>query len=240
MENLSLLIAFIAGLVSFLSPCVLPLVPGYIGHLAGSTVLEERSSRSYIVALSHAVSFVLGFGVVFVGMGLVIGLLGVYLAGYMALLRKIAGALLVVFGLHLVGVFKLSFLDYERRLHVKLGDRPGYARSFLVGSAFSLGWTPCVGPILGGILALAWTAESAWRGAYLLSAYSLGLGLPFIVVSAALGGLNKRLKRWNQHLRIVSIIGGLLLIAIGVLVFTNKLIVLNQYFDFLNPSRGVR
>lgn len=239
MENLSLLVAFGAGLISFLSPCMLPLVPVYMGHLAGHAVLENSSPRSYLVALPHAVSFVLGFAVVLVGMGIVVGLLGVYLAGYMALLRKVAGALLMAFGLYLVGMFKLPFLDYERRLQIKVGNRPGYARSFLVGTAFSLGWTPCVGPILGGILALAWTSESAWQGAYLLSAYSLGLGLPFIAVGIALGSLQRHLKRLNRHLRLVSVIAGLLLIAVGVLIFTNKLVWLNQYFDFFNLGKGV-
>lgn len=239
MENLSLLVAFSAGVVSFLSPCVLPLVPVYMGHLAGSTVLEPGSRRSYMLALPHSLSFVLGFGVVFVAMGVVVGLLGVYLSSYMSLLRKVAGVLLVLFGLYLTGVFKLSFLDYERRLHVRLGDKPGYVRSFLVGVAFSLGWTPCVGPILGSILALAWTSETVWHGAFLLSAYSLGLGLPFIAVGVALGSLRPHLTRLNRHLRIVSIVGGVMMIAVGVLVFTNKLILLNNYFDFLNLGKGV-
>lgn len=239
MENLSLLVAFSAGVVSFLSPCVLPLVPVYIGHLAGSVVLGPGRQRSYMLALPHSLSFVLGFGAVFVAMGVVVGLLGVYLADYMWLLRKVAGTLLVLFGLYLVGAFKLPFLDYERRLHVQLGGKPGYARSFLVGAAFALGWTPCVGPVLGGILALAWTSASVWHGAYLLSAYSLGLGLPFIAVGVALGSLRPYLTRLNRHLRVVSIVGGLLLIAVGVLVFTNKLILLNNYFDFFNLGKGV-
>ena len=227
LESLSLLAAFTAGTLSFLSPCVLPLVPVYIANLAGSSVTAPETG--HWITFSHALSFVIGFSLVFILFGALAGQIGALISAYMHLLYKIAGGLLILFGLHLVGAFRIPFLYYEKRLGYPKGSTPGYLRSFLIGSAFSLGWTPCVGPILGGVLALAWTSQTMWQGVYLLSAYSLGLGVPFLILGLAFVPATRYLKRLNRHLNIISIISGVLLIAIGTLIFTNSLVQLNKY-----------
>ncbi len=227
LESLSLLAAFTAGTLSFLSPCVLPLVPVYIANLAGSSVTAPETG--HWTTFSHTLSFVIGFSLVFILFGALAGQIGALISAYMHLLYKIAGGLLILFGLHLVGAFRIPFLYYEKRLGYPKGSTPGYLRSFLIGSAFSLGWTPCVGPILGGVLALAWTSQTMWQGVYLLSAYSLGLGVPFLILGLAFVPATRYLKRLNRHLNIISIISGVLLIAIGTLIFTNSLVQLNKY-----------
>jgi cytochrome c-type biogenesis protein len=227
LESFSLLAAFAAGTLSFLSPCVLPLVPGYIANLAGSSMTASKTSPW--ITFSHALSFVIGFSLVFILLGALAGQVGAFSSAYMPLLYKIAGGLLILFGLHLIGVFRIPFLYYEKRLSYPKGNTPSYLRSFLIGSAFSLGWIPCVGPILGGILALAWTSQTVWQGVYLLSAYSLGLGVPFLILGLAFAPATGYLKRLNRHLNIISVISGVLLIVIGVLIFTNNLVELNKY-----------
>lgn len=219
MSELSLPIAFAAGVLSFLSPCVLPLVPVYLAILAGGPSLSQQPSRR-LVSL-QAISFVAGFSLVFIGLGASAGLIGMVAPA--ALLRKIAGALILVFGLFLLAAPKISWLNYELRFSRSFGAGTGYLRSFLIGAAFSLGWTPCVGPILGGILALASNSQTAWRGAYLLAAYSLGLGMPFIITGLALGTATPVIKWLARRGNIISMLGGLLLIAVGIMMLTNLL-----------------
>ena len=233
MENLSLLIAFSAGIASFLSPCILPLVPVYLANMAGSSAVLEDSAVSYRGTFYHALLFVAGFSVVFIALGAAAGWLGAALSTHMWLLRKIAGGLLIVLGFHLMGVIKIPLLYREK--HVSLGEaRPSYWRSFLVGLAFSLGWTPCVGPILGAILALAWSSETAWSGVYYLTAYCLGLGIPFLITGLAVAPVSRYLKRLNRYLNLVSIISGLLLVALGALIISDVLVRLYPLFDFFN------
>ncbi|HEX77910.1 MAG TPA: cytochrome c biogenesis protein CcdA [Dehalococcoidia bacterium] len=231
MENLSLLIAFGAGIASFLSPCILPLVPVYLANMAGSSAVVGDSAVGYRGTFYHALLFVVGFSVVFIALGAAAGWLGAVLSAHMGLLRKMAGALLIVLGLHLMGAIKIPFLYRERRIGLGEG-RPSYWRSFLVGLAFSLGWTPCIGPILGGILALAWSSETVWSGVFYLTAYCLGLGIPFLVTGLAVAPVSRQLKRLNRYLNLVSIVSGLFLIALGALIISEALVRLYPLFDF--------
>jgi cytochrome c-type biogenesis protein len=194
---------------------------------------EEDPQR--LRSFFHALAFVAGFTVFFVALGTAVGLMGYYVSGVIPLLRQIAGVMLIVLGLHVAGILRISFLYQERRLNINADGKIskfGYLRSFAIGSAFSIGWTPCVGPILGGILTLAYTSQTVLEGSYLLFVYSLGLGLPFLVAGIALSTTVSYLRRLNRFMGTISLVSGILLIAIGVLIFTDKLIILNQYFDF--------
>jgi len=223
MEHISLLVAFSAGLLSFLSPCVLPLVPVYLASLCGPEILEPKANRGNISIFSHSLSFVIGFSGVFIISGASAGLAG-FALGSNLLIHKVAGSLLIVFGLFLFATLKLPWLNYEKRLTPSLGATPSYLRSLLIGAIFSLVWTPCVGPILGGILTLAWSSETAWRGTYLLGTYSLGLGLPFLVMGLAFDSIARLLKPISRYSTSIYIVSGLLLIGVGVGVLTNSLI----------------
>lgn len=229
MGDISFIMAFGGGVLSFFSPCVLPLVPVYLANVAGASVLSTDAGAAYRTPLFHTLVFVAGFAVVFTGMGAAAGLAGFATGVHLQTLNKISGALLIFFGLFLLASFRVPWLNYEKRLGSSLGKGTGYLRSFLIGAAFSLGWTPCVGPILGGILAIAYNSETAWQGAYLLITYSFGLGVPFVIVSLAVGPISLWLKRFSRYTPLVSTISGLLLVAVGVLTFLNRL-------QWLNPS----
>jgi len=224
MENIPLLIAFSAGLLSFLSPCVLPLVPVYLASLYGPEIFEPAANRNRIPVFLHSLSFVTGFSIVFISLGVGAGLAGFALSAHLVVVRKIAGSLLIAFGLFMLIAQKVPWLNYEKRLAPSRSMATGYLRSFLTGAIFSLAWTPCVGPVLGGILTLAATSETAWHGAYLLAIYSLGLGLPFLIIGAAFDSVTPLLKRINRYSGLVYIISGVLLIAVGILILTNRLV----------------
>lgn len=224
MENIPLLIAFSAGLLSFLSPCVLPLVPVYLASLYGPEIFEPAAKRNRIPVFLHSLSFVIGFSIVFISLGVGAGLAGFALSAHLVVVRKIAGSLLIAFGLFMLIAQKVPWLNYEKRLAPSRSMATGYLRSFLTGAIFSLAWTPCVGPVLGGILTLAATSETAWHGAYLLAIYSLGLGLPFLIIGAAFDSVIPLLKRINRYSGLIYIISGVLLIAVGILILTNGLV----------------
>jgi cytochrome c-type biogenesis protein len=221
-ENISLIVAFSGGLLSFLSPCVLPMVPVYLASLYGPEVFDARGIR--VPVFLHALSFVIGFSVVFVFLGAIVGLTGYTVIPDYAVLGKIAGGLLIAFGLFILAATRVPWLNYEKRLNPSLGNTTGYLRSFLIGAVFSVTWTACVGPILGSILAMASAQATAWQGAYLLAVYSLGLGLPFLIVGAAFDSVLPLLKRLNRYSGVIHIISGLLLIIMGVLILTGKLV----------------
>ena len=223
MLNVSIIAAFSAGLLSFLSPCVLPLVPVYLASLVGPEILESKASRRRLPIFLHSLSFVAGFSIIFVTLGTIAGLTGFAINPSLALLNKIAGSLLVVFGLFMLAALKLPWLNFEKRLAPSLGNTTGYLRSLLIGATFSLVWTPCVSPILGGILTLALGSETAWYGAYLLAIYSLGLGIPFLVIGVAFDSISPLIRRIYRYSNLIYIISSLLLIAIGVLILTNSL-----------------
>lgn len=224
MEQTSLFVAFSAGLLSFLSPCVLPLVPVYLASLCGPEILEPEINRSRLPMFLHSLSFVLGFSLVFIILGAGAGFAGFALSTNLSLINKIAGSLLIAFGLFLLAALKIPWLNYEKRLTPSLGATTGYLRSLLIGAIFSLAWTPCVGPILGGILTLAWGSETAWRGAYLLASYSLGLGLPFLVIGVTFDSIRPLLKRIHRYSTWSYIVSGFLLITVGILILTNTMI----------------
>jgi len=223
MENISLIVAFSAGLISFVSPCVLPLVPVYIGILCGSEVLESKAAKNRLPIFLHSLTFVIGFTIAFVLMGVGAGLAGFAIGAHLELIRTVSGSVLIFFGLFMLASLKIPWLNYERRLSSSLGKTTGYLRSLLTGGVFSLAWTPCVGPILGSILTLAWSTETAWSGAQLLATYSLGLGLPFLIIGAAFDFLIPLLRRVHRYSRLIYIIGAALLIIVGILILTNKL-----------------
>ena len=224
MENISLLVAFGAGLLSFLSPCALPLVPIYLASLAGPDTLVPGAHKRRISVFLHSLSFVIGFTIVFAIMGIAAGLAGFALSSHLAVIRQIAGGLLIFFGVFMLASLKISWLNYEKRLSPSRGTTTGYLRSFLIGAIFCLAWTPCVGPILGGILALAWSSEKAWHGAYLLAIYSLGLGIPFLVIGAAFDSVAPLLRRIQRYSTTIYIFSGVLLIVVGILILTNNLV----------------
>ena len=220
MSNTSFTVALVAGILSFLSPCILPLVPVYLANIAGMSILtSEPPSRRYIIL--HTISFVVGFSLVFTALGASVGLLGAMIS--LELLRNAAGALLIVFGLFLLAATKLPWLNYQKRLNLTQAKGSGYLRSLSIGAIFSLGWTPCVGPVLGGILALAWSSQTVWQGIYLLLAYCLGLGLPFIGVSLALGAASRYLSWLSRHAFATSAVSAALLISVGILMLTGNL-----------------
>lgn len=222
MGELSLGLAFLAGLLSFLSPCVLPLVPVYVASLAGPEVFEpDKRRRSYI--FFHALSFVIGFIIVFVFIGTAFGLFGLALSAHVNLVRLISGSLLVFFGLFIFASYWIPVLNFEKRIQPITGKATGYARSMLVGGIFTFAWTPCIGPILASIMTLAVNSKTASSGAILLFAYGLGLGLPFLVLGAAFESVSPLLKRIGQYGNIIYVVSGILLVAVGILTLSNKL-----------------
>ncbi|TET42135.1 MAG: cytochrome C biogenesis protein CcsB [Dehalococcoidia bacterium] len=224
MENISLIVAFGAGLLSFLSPCVLPLVPVYVATLSGPGTFVTGAHKRHMSLFLHSLSFVAGFTVVFVIMGVAVGLAGFALSAHLAVIWQVAGGLLIFFGLFMLASLKIPWLNYEKRLSLSRGATISYLRSFSIGAVFSLAWTPCVGPILGGILTLAWSSETAWRGAYLLAVYSLGLGIPFLAIGAAFDSVTPLLRRIHRYSTAIYVFGGVLLITVGILILTNKLV----------------
>ncbi|MCX6024533.1 MAG: cytochrome c biogenesis CcdA family protein [Chloroflexi bacterium] len=232
----SIMIAFGAGILSVASPCVLPLVPIYLAHLVGSSSgLDGSPAADRRTPMLHALSFVAGFTVIFVTLGVSAGLLGVFAGQYKPYLEKFAGAMLILLGLHTARLLVIPFLDVERRVHLT-AEKTGYARSFVIGSAFAAGWVPCVGPILGAILAMAAANATAVEGGVLLTAYSLGLGLPFLAAGLAMGPATTFFRKMYRFMPAISMGSGALLVVVGVLIFTNRLVLLNQYFDFWGLS----
>jgi cytochrome c-type biogenesis protein len=218
--SISFIGAFGAGILSFLSPCVLPLVPVYLANIAGASVLTSAPpDRRYIFL--HTLSFIVGFSLIFIALGASLGLLGAAIP--QLVLEKVGGALLIAFGVFLIAATKVPWLNYEKRLDFTRAKGTGYVRSLLIGVIFSLGWIPCVGPILGGILTLAASSQTAWQGVYLLFAYCLGLGLPFIAVGLALGAASRYIRWLSRHAFITSIVAAVLLISVGILMLTGYL-----------------
>ena len=223
MDDITLLAAFGAGLASFLSPCVLPLVPIYLASLAGPEILDSKTDLSRISIFLHSLCFVLGFSLAFTIMGTLVGLADIIINPSSPLVRTISGSLLLIFGLFMLVAFKIPWLNYEKHLSLPLGKTTGYLRSLLIGGVFALAWTPCIGPILGGVLTLAMNSESVYQGAYLLAIYSLGLGIPFLITGAAFGYITPILKRIQRYSRWIYVVSGVLLISVGLLILTNKL-----------------
>ena len=230
-EDASLLaasgIALVAGLASFLSPCVLPLAPVYLASLTGPEIFDAKTKRRRLPIFLHSLSFVIGFSIIFSLWGAGAGLIGSAFVAYSTVIRQVVGSLLIVFGLFMLAALKVPWLNYERRLTPSLGTTSGYLRSFLTGSIFCFAWTPCLGWQITSILSLAGSSGTVWRGTYLLAVYSLGLGLPFLVMGVAFDFIAPFLRNINRYSNWIYIISGLLLIAVGILILTNKLMVLS-------------
>ena len=223
MEDISLWAAFSGGLLSFGTPCVVPLVPVYLASLAGPEILEPKVKRIRLPIFFHSLSFVLGFSLVFIMIGALVGLAGIVISPFSPLVQRVSGSLLIAFGLFMLAALKVPWLNYEKRLNPSLGNTTSYVRSFLIGAVFPVAWIPCASWILGGILLLAATSQTAWQGAYLLSIYSLGLALPFLVVGVGFDYVVPLLKRVSRYSKWVYIAGGVLLIATGILILTGRL-----------------
>ncbi|MGH9409194.1 MAG: cytochrome c biogenesis CcdA family protein [Vicinamibacterales bacterium] len=238
-ENVTLVAAFAAGFLSFVSPCVLPLIPGYISFVSGVSVDEIRgegaTARSRMQVFVTSLAFVIGFSIVFVALGASATAIGKFLFARLPLLGKIAGVILVIFGLHTMGAFRLAFLDNEKRVHSQRKPAGPFG-ALLVGVAFAFGWTPCIGPILGGILAIAGSRHSVGQGVALLAVYSLGLGIPFLITSLAINHFFNAAKRIRAYYHAIEVASGALLIAIGVLIFTGELTIITRYLQPYLPS----
>ncbi|HYG98179.1 MAG TPA: cytochrome c biogenesis protein CcdA [Terriglobales bacterium] len=227
--------AFVAGILSFLSPCVLPLVPGYVSLISGTTVdgLQDEKQRLLGRVMFSSAMFILGFSIVFISLGAVATTLGQVTRQYYPLLTRIAGVVIIVFGLHLTGIWKIKALYADKRMHsVKGGATPWGA--FLVGFAFAFGWTPCIGPILATILAFAAAEETVLKGTLLLAVYSLGLAIPFLLTSIGIDRFLRFYARFRRHLHAIEVASGVLLIVVGLLIVTRQFTILSGYLAFLN------
>jgi len=234
MNSISVPLVFLAGLLSFLSPCVLPLVPIYLSYLSGSSMSGNPTSNRWHV-LSHALLFVGGFTVIFIILfGLPTTILGSAFQQYKDWITRIGGGILVLFGLHTMGVITIPILNMTRRVDLGSGVNQGYARSALLGVTFAAGWTPCIGPLLGTVMTLAFAEPS--RAMVFIFTYAMGLAIPFLVTAMLLAQAAGWLKRLNQHMRAVEIVSGLLMVGVGVLLVTGTFSVLNDYFNRVTPE----
>jgi cytochrome c-type biogenesis protein len=232
--NVSLIAAFAAGFLSFISPCVLPLIPGYISFVSGVSVEEMRGdaapATSRLQVFITSLAFVLGFSLVFIALGASATAIGKFIFAQLPILSKIAGGVLIVFGLHTMGVFRLAFLDTEKRMHAQRKPA-GPLGAMLVGVAFAFGWTPCIGPILGGILAIAGSRNSVGEGITLLAVYSAGLGIPFLLTSLAINQFFGAAKKIRRYYHAIELTSGALLVAIGLLIMTGQLTLIVRFLQ---------
>ena len=237
-ESLGVLVAFSAGTFSFLSPCVLPLFPSYLSFITGMSVdhlASEATGQDRRRVIMNSVAFILGFTMVFVSLGASFSAAGQFLLDYRDWIRQLGGLLIILFGLYITGLLRIGF--FSRTQQIQMKTKPaGVIGSVLVGVTFAIGWTPCVGPILGSILSLAGTAETVQKGVGLLLAYSAGLALPFFLSSLALGSFLRFFKRYRPMMPVVERVAGVLLIIVGLLVATNYFVILNSYAIGLTPE----
>ena len=222
---IELMIAFGAGLISFLSPCVLPLIPGYISFISGASLNELLTNKK--INIIPLILFTLGFSFVFIMFGAAASYLGQVLLQNSQTLRIIAGLIIVIFSLQLIGIVNIGFLNFEKKIYTKKNNNMWF--SFIIGMAFGFGWTPCIGPILGSILALASTEETIFRAIILLSFYSLGLAIPFILSGYLMQRFLMFSKNFKKNINLVSKGGGVILLITGILILTNQLQVLGYY-----------
>ena len=244
MSEIGLSFAFLAGLASFFSPCVFALVPAYIGYLGGRSVASARGAQNKPnpwVTFSHGLAFVAGFSMVFIGLGAATSALGGLLYDARSWLAKIGGIVVIVFGLHMTGIIRIPFLEYDLRPQSQPDRRRGYVASFLMGIFFSAGWSPCVGPILGAILTLSITgAGSVTQGVWLLTAYSAGLAIPFLIASLQIGLVTTVIRKYGKTMHYVEVGMGVLLILVGLLLLSGRLETLAQFgsfFDYYDELR---
>ena len=235
LNQVSLFAAFSAGLLSFISPCVLPLVPSYVSYITGLSLeqltdVEERQHFQKAILL-NSLLFILGFSTVFIAFGASASFIGQILYEYQDIIRKLGAVLIIIFGFYMLGILKIDFLMREHRL-VQFNNRPvGYVGSFLIGTAFAAAWTPCVGPILGAVLAYASTTESMKDGIFLLASYSVGLGLPLFITAFSVDSFLNYFKKARVFMRGVSVVGGAFLIVVGVMIYGDSLARLTSFLE---------
>jgi cytochrome c-type biogenesis protein len=239
-ENLSIIVALGGGLLSFLSPCVFPLVPSYLSFITGisfdelsSPLLKAHMRRRVIL---NSLFFVVGFSTVFIVLGASFSALGRFFASYQETIQRIAGFIIILFGLYIAGALRIPFLMRSKEFLVVKNKPAGYLGSALVGLSFGSAWTPCIGPILGAILTLAGSAKGIRGGVILLAAYSMGLAIPFLLMAVASGSFLDAFQKFGKFLRVVHIVGGIFLIFIGLLIITGYFTILNSLFIQLTPS----
>ena len=223
-------LAFLAGLASFLSPCVLSLVPAYVGYLSGRAAGNNAGQNNRWVTFSHGIAFVLGFSFVFVSLGIAASAAGGLLYDIRGWLAKIGGIVVVIFGLHMIGVFRIKFLEYDTRVNTAPDPKLGYFSSALMGVFFSAGWSPCVGPVLGTILTLAINGGSIATGAKLLTFYSAGLAIPFLLAALGIGWVTIILRKYGKTMRYVEIVMGVLMVIVGIMLFAGTFELMARYF----------
>src|SRR5882724_3917102 len=235
MANPTPIAAFLAGLVSFLSPCVLPLVPGYVSLISGVGVeeLKEQNTALFGKVMVNSLAFVAGFSIVFVTLGALSTEVGQLMARYKSVLAQVAGVVIILFGLHLTGIFKINALYTDARLHSIKGSST-WGGAFLIGFAFAFGWTPCVGPILAVILGIAAVQDSVFKGILLLAVYSLGLAVPFLMTALLMGRFMKFYSGFRRHMHAVEVASGALLIVLGALLVFGRFTIISNYLSFLN------
>jgi len=239
-ENLSMMVALFGGVLSILSPCVLPLVPAYLSYITGisfndlSSPVLKRSQRSRVVF--SALCFILGLSTVFIVLGASFSFLGRFVSSQQGIIQKIAGIVIIFFGLSIAGIFKISFLMRSREFLPFKAKLNGYIGSFIIGISFGAAWTPCIGPILGSILALAAGAKGMSQGVTLLAAYSLGFAIPFLLTAWASGSVMNILRKYEKLLKGIHIAGGILLVCIGILVMSGYFTALNSLLIKLTPT----
>jgi cytochrome c-type biogenesis protein len=218
--NVTVGLAFLAGLASFLSPCVFSLVPAYIGYLGGRAAGGEATENNRFITFTHGLAFVLGFSVVFITLGVATSSLGWLLFDLRYILAKVGGIVVIIFGLHMIGVFRIPFLEYDTRVQTLPDRKWGYLSSALMGVFFSAGWAPCVGPVLGAILTLALNGGSVSTGVTLLSSYSAGLAIPFLIAALGVGWVSATLRKYGKVMHYIEIAMGVILVIIGFMLFS--------------------
>lgn len=239
--EVSIPLAFLGGVLSFISPCVLPLLPSYVSFITGISfeqLTQDESSEVKKAVIKNSLMFVLGFSTVFIViLGSSAQLLGSVFMQYQDAIRKIGGVVIILLGIHIMGIINFNILQREKRLDFFSRGKPsGLAGSFLVGIGFAAGWTPCIGPILSAIFAVAATSESTWSGMVLFIAYSAGLAIPFMLTALGINTFLKHFGKLKKHMRVISIITGFFLIVTGVLIFTNSLAIIGGYLNNIMPS----
>lgn len=234
-SNVTIGLAMLAGLASFLSPCVLALVPAYVGYLGGRSVTPDGVVvQNRWVTFAHGVAFVLGFSIVFVLLGAAAAALGAALFGIREWIARIGGLVVIVFGLHTMGLINIPFLNYDTRRQYSPNQGGGYASSALMGVFFSAGWAPCVGPVLGAVLTLAVSGGAVLQGVVMLSAYSLGLAIPFLLAALGVGRVAELMRNHGRAIKAFSVVTGALLVIIGIMLFTGTLEQLAQFGFFVD------
>ncbi len=237
MADVSVLYTFFAGVISFLSPCVLPLVPGYISIVSGVSLDQlkaESENKLFMKAVVlNSIMFIIGFSITFIMLGAAATTIGQALASQKRLFGQLAGLLLIVFGIHLTGIFKIKALYQDKRFNSVQKPR-GLLGALVLGLAFAFGWSPCIGPVLATVISIASTKDTVGQGVFLLAVYSAGLGLPFLLTSLGLNRFLAFYARFKRHFHTMEVVSGVLVIAVGVLMITGKMTELNSWFAFLN------